>query len=57
MPRCNTKRCGFLGNSCIGCLSDCYCKSRMTPKQCGKRMKELEITDIIELLKIIREDC
>ena len=49
MPRCNTRRCGFLGNSCIGRLSDCYCEIRMTPKQCDKKMKELNITDIKEL--------
>jgi hypothetical protein len=28
----------------------------MTPKQCEKKMKELEITDINELWKIVQEN-
>lgn len=56
MPRCNSRRCGFLQSPCFGSLSDCYCANRMTPKQCEKKMKELEITDINELWKIVQEN-
>lgn len=55
MPRCNSNRCGFLFTVCMGSPSDCYCTTRMTPKQCEKKMKELEITDIKELWKIIKK--
>ena len=52
MPRCNSNRCGFLLSVCMFPSNDCYCATRMTPKQCEKKMKELGITDIKELWKI-----
>ena len=56
MPKCNSRRCGFLHNPCFGSPSDCYCANRMTPKQCEKKMKELEITDIKELWTFIKNE-
>lgn len=56
MPRCSFRRCGFLGIACIGSPSDCYCATRITPKQCDKKMKELGITDIKELWKITKNN-
>ncbi|WP_252251194.1 hypothetical protein [Clostridium sp. VAP52] len=54
MPRCNYRRCGFFYVCpCFNKSSDCYCATRMTPKQCEKKIKELEITDIKELWKFI----
>lgn len=55
MPRCNPRRCAFIGRPCFGCASDLYCTNRMTPKQCDKKMKELGITDIKEFWKIINK--
>ncbi|WP_252241588.1 hypothetical protein [Clostridium sp. ZBS18] len=54
MPRCNSRRCGFLGNTCMGGLSDCYCATRLTPKQCEKKMKELSLKDVKKLWEVIK---
>jgi hypothetical protein len=56
MPRCNSRRCGFLGITCMGSLSDCYCADRMTPNKCNKKIKELGLKDIKELWEEIRKE-
>ena len=50
--KCNTDKCGFFGNSCIGISSGYSCENRLTPKQCNKKMKKLGLTDIKKLWTI-----
>lgn len=57
MPRCNIRRCGLLYVcTCFNKSSDCYCAYRLTPKQCEKKMKELNIIDIKELWKHLQKE-
>lgn len=57
MARCNYNRCGFFYICpCFNKSNDCFCKDRMTPKQCEKEMIKLNITNIEELWKNVRGD-
>lgn len=56
MPRCNTRRCGFLHSPCFGSPSDYGCVERMTPLKCAKKIKELGLKDTKELWEIIKKE-
>lgn len=56
MARCNDKLCVHCWHGCIGGLAPYACPNRLTPVKAKKKMEELGIKTIQELIEYMREE-